>query len=270
MDTIFGLQGKVAVVSASTMGIGKACAIELAKQGALVYLAARNQEKAQSVIEEIEKAGGKAKYTYFDADVSDSFVSMINEPALNEGRLDILVNNYGHTDVLHDKDLLNGDTDKFFEIIQYDLRSVYVPSKAAVPYMMEQGAGSIVNISSIGSVVPDLSRIAYTTAKAAINSLTRNIAEQYGQYHIRCNAVLPGMIATEALMKNMSDSFIESFLRHVPLGRMGTPDDVAKAVLYFASDLSTYVTGTLLETAGGYALGTPQYADFTGNTSQSK
>lgn len=264
MDKIFGLEGKVAVVSASTKGIGKESAKTLAAQGALVYLAARNQGLARQVIEEIEKDGGHAKFTYFDASKPETFSSMILEPADQEGHVDILVNNYGATEVASDKNLLNGDTDKFFQIIKKDLESVYIPCKTVIPFMIENGGGAIVNISSIGSVVPDLSRIAYTTAKAAINSLTRNIAEQYGMYHIRCNAVLPGMIATQALMNNMSQDFIESFLRHVPAGRVGTPEDIAKAVLYFASDLSTYVTGALLEVAGGYALGTPQYAEFSG------
>ena len=266
MDKIFGLEGKVAVVSASTKGIGLASAKALASQGAKVYLAVRNEKLADQVIAEIAEDGGQAAFTYFDASKPEPYASMITEPAEQEGHVDILVNNFGVTEVRYDKDILNGDTEKFFEIVSGDLRSVYVPCKTVLPFMIQNGGGSIINSSSIGSVVPDLSRIAYTTAKAAINSLTRNIAEQTGKYHIRCNAVLPGMIATKALMDNMSTEFIESFERHVPLGRVGTPEDIAKAVLYFASDLSTYVTGTLLEVAGGYALGTPQYAEYSGMT----
>lgn len=268
MKDVMNLKGKVAVVSASTKGIGKACAFRLAEEGATVYLAARNEALAKRVIAEIEQAGGEAKFVYFDASRPETYSRMVEEPFEKEGRLDILVNNYGSTDVKYDKDLVTGDTDKFFEIVKNDLQSVYLPCKAAVPLMEKTGGGSIVNISSIGSVVPDLSRIAYTTAKAAINSLTRNIAEQTGRKHIRCNAVLPGMIATAAVKENMTQNFVDSFLKHVPLGRVGEPDDIADAVLYFASDMSTYVTGTLLEVAGGYALGTPQYADFAGGVSK--
>lgn len=267
MDQLFGLKDKVAVVSASTKGIGKACAESLAAQGAIVYIAARNEELANEVIKEIEDKGGVAKFVYFDASKPETFASMVSIPAEAEGRLDILVNNYGSTDVRYDKDLLTGDTDKFFEIIKDDLASVYVPCKTAAPYMIENGGGSIINISSIGSVTPDLSRIAYAVGKAAINSLTQNMAMQLGCHGIRVNAVLPGMIATKAMKQNMSQQFVDSFLRHVPMGRMGEPEDISNAVLYFASDMSTYVTGTLLEVAGGYAMGTPQYADFCGKIS---
>ena len=187
---------------------------------------------------------------------------MINEVVKNEGRIDILVNNFGATNVKKDLDIVNGDTDEFFNIVNNNLRSVYLPAKTAIPVMAENGGGSIVNISSIGSVIPDLSRTAYCVSKAAINSLTKNIAVQYAHKNIRCNAVLPGMTATEALLKNMSKEFIDSFLKHVPLGKMVQPEDIAKAVLYYASDDSSSVTGMIHIVSGGYGLATPQYAEY--------
>lgn len=263
MRTLKKLENKVALVTSCTKGIGLACAKILAENGALVYLAARNEELAKEVMKEIEEKGGKAKFVYFNAREPKTYMSMIETAVEAEGKLDILVNNYGSTNVMEDKDVLSGDTEAFFRIVQDNLQSVYIPCKTAISHMIETGGGSIVNISSIGSVIPDLSRVAYCVSKAAINSLTQNIAVQYARFGIRCNAVLPGLIATKAALENMSDEFRTSFLKHVPLNRMGEPDDIAKAVLYYASDDSSFVTGMIHEAAGGYGLATPQYAEFT-------
>lgn len=256
------LEGKIALVTSSTKGIGLASAEALAKEGALVYIAARSEELAGGVIAKIKENGGMAKFVYFNAREEATYLSMVETAAIAEGRLDILVNNYGGTNVKLDHDLLRGDTDEFFRIMKDNVQSVYLPSKAAIPYMIQSGGGSIVNISTIGSVVPDLSRIAYCVSKAAINSLTQNIALQYAGNKIRCNAILPGLIGTKAALENMSDEFRDSFLRHVPLNRVGKPEDIANAVLYYASDDSAFVTGMIHEAAGGYALGTPQYSEY--------
>ena len=130
--------------------------------------------------------------------------------------------------------------------------------------MIENGGGSIVNISSIGGTIPDISRVAYGVSKSAVNNLTQQMAMQYARYGIRVNAVLPGLTATDAAIDNMPEDFRKSFLYHVPLNRMGTPEDMANAVYFFASDLSSYITGNIMEVAGGYGLGTPQYANFVG------
>lgn len=127
--------------------------------------------------------------------------------------------------------------------------------------MLKQGSGSIINISSIGGIFPDVTRTGYGVSKAAINHITQQIAIQYARSNIRCNAVLPGLTATDAALKSMPEDFIHSFLSHVPLNRMGTPEDVANAVLFFAGDDSSYITGHILDVAGGYGIGTPQYAD---------
>ena len=136
-------------------------------------------------------------------------------------------------------------------------------SQAAAKYMAKQNGGSIINISSVGGVVPDISQIAYGTSKAAINYLTKLIAVQEAKHRIRCNAILPGMTATEAVEKNLSDEFRNQFLRHIPLGRMGQPAEIAEAVCYFASDASAYTTGQILTVSGGFGLATPIYADLS-------
>lgn len=257
------LKNKVAIVTSSTKGIGLASAEALAREGAIVYLAARSEKLANEVIENIKVQGGIAKFVYFNARDEETYTSMVEKVVKEEGRLDILVNNYGGTNVNLDKNLIDGDTDEFFRILKDNVQSVYLPSKAAIPHMEKSGGGSIVNISTIGSVVPDISRIAYCVSKSAINSLTQNIAIQYARKNIRCNAVLPGLIGTKAALENMSDEFRNSFLEHVPLNRVGKPEDIANAVLYFASDNSSYVTGMIHEVAGGFALGTPQYSEYS-------
>lgn len=187
---------------------------------------------------------------------------MVEEVVTKEGRIDILVNNYGSTDVKYDFDLVNGDTDKFFEIVETNLRSVYIPCKYAVQSMVKNGGGSIVNISSVGGKFPDMSRLAYAVSKSAINYLTQNIAVQYARQGVRCNAILPGFIATEAAMDNMSPEFLKMFLKNVPLNRPGQPEDIANAVLFLASGQSSFITGETIPVAGGFGLPSPMYSMY--------
>lgn len=256
------LENKVALVTAATKGIGLASAQMLAKNGALVYIGARSEDLANDVIKEIQDNGGCAKYVYFNAREGDTYTSMVEEVIKNEGKIDILVNNYGGHDVKLDKTILDTDSKDYFDTVISNIQSVFLTSQSAIKSMMKTGGGSIINISTIGSAVPDLSGIAYCTSKAAINSLTENIAAQCAQYNIRCNAVLPGFIATKAALKNMSQEFLDTFLKNVPMNRPGKPDDIANAVLYFASDDSSYLTGEILEVAGGFGKFTPMYGDY--------
>lgn len=255
------LENKVALVTSGTRGIGLECVNTLAENGATVYIGARRLEAAEEISKELAEKGLKAKGVYFDATKEETYESMVNEVIKDAGRLDILVNNYGGTDAKNDKDLVSGETDVFFNTVNTNLKSVYLPCKAAIPYMIENGGGSIINISSIGSVIPDLGRIGYCVSKAGVNSLTENIAVQYARDKIRCNAVLPGLIATDAALNNMTEDFIKSFLKHVPLNRFGKPDDIANAVLFLASDESSFVTGEIIKVAGGFGMPSPLYGD---------
>ena len=139
-------------------------------------------------------------------------------------------------------------------------------SKEAAKHMVKNGGGSIINISSVGGLIPDISQVAYGTSKAAINYLTKLIAVHEAKNNIRCNAVLPGMTATEAVEKNLSEEFRSLFLRHIPLGRMGIPEEIAEAVVYFASDASAYTTGQILTVSGGFGLATPVYSELSTKT----
>ena len=252
------LKDKVVLVTASTRGIGLAIVKKCVEEGARVYMAARNMERAQ----EIAKTMKVVKCVYNDATKPESFSSMVEDVARDAERIDVLVNNFGTSNPGQDLNFANTDPQVFIDTVNLNLRSVFMASQAAVRYMTEQGGGSIINISSVGGQVPDISQVAYGTSKAAINYLTKLIAVQEAKHHIRCNAVLPGMTATDAVEKNLSDEFRHLFLRHIPLGRMGQPEEIAEAVCYFASDAAAYTTGQILTVSGGFGLATPVYGDF--------
>nr|WP_302597176.1 SDR family oxidoreductase [uncultured Cellulosilyticum sp.] len=256
------LQNKVAIVTASTRGIGLACAERLAREGATVYMGARNLERAREIAEALNQEGCNVKVVYNDATVKESYKSMIEEVAKEEGKIDILVNNYGGSDPKIDLDIKNTDYEAFIHTIDMNLASVFLTAQAAIPHMAAHGGGSIINISSIGGIRPDISQIGYGTSKAAINYLTKLIATQCARDNIRCNAVLPGMTATDAVNNNLSDGFKEFFLKHTPIKRMGLPEEIAGTVLYFASDDSAYTTGQIVDVSGGFGMPTPVYGDM--------
>ena len=187
---------------------------------------------------------------------------MVEDVVKDAGRIDVLVNNFGTSNPGKDLDFANTDPQIFLDTVNLNLRSVFMASQAAAKHMANNGGGSIVNISSVGGQVPDISQVAYGTSKAAINYLTKLIAVQEARHNIRCNAVLPGMTATEAVEKNLTEEFRNLFLRHIPLGRIGLPEEIAEAVVYFASDTSAYTTGQILTVSGGFGLATPVYGDL--------
>ena len=256
------LKDKVILVTASTRGIGLAIVKKCAVEGARVYMAARNMQQAQ----EIASTLAGVKCVYNDATKPETFSSMVDEVIVDAGRIDVLVNNFGTSNPGKDLDFVNTDPQVFLDTVNLNLRSVFMASQAAAKHMAEHGGGSIINISSVGGLVPDISQVAYGTSKAAINYLTKLIAVQEAKHQIRCNAVLPGMTATEAVEKHLSDDFRNLFLRHIPLGRIGLPEDIAEAVCYFASDASTYTTGQILTVSGGFGLATPVYGDLVNKT----
>ena len=257
------LKDKVILVTASTRGIGLAIVKKCAREGARVYMAARDPERAREIAGTLHDV----KCVYNDAAKPETFLTMVEEVVKDAGRVDVLVNNFGTSNPGKDLDFANTDPRVFLDTVNLNLRSVFLASQAAARHMAKQGGGSIINISSIGGIVPDISQVAYGTSKAAINYLTRLIAVQEAKHRIRCNAVLPGMTATEAVEKNLSGEFRELFLRHIPLGRIGQPEEIAEAVCYFASDAAAYTTGQILTVSGGFGMGTPVYADLAGKAS---
>lgn len=261
------LKNKAVLVTASTRGIGLACVKRCAKEGARVYMAARNVERAQEIASALNAEGGNIKCVYNDATKPETFSSMI-EDVVKDDRIDVLVNNFGTSNPGKDLDFANTDASVFLDTVNLNLRSVFLASQAAAKHMAAQKGGSIINISSVGGIVPDISQVAYGTSKAAINYLTKLIAVHEAKNKIRCNAVLPGMTATDAVEQNLSEEFRSLFMRHIPLGRMGLPEEIAEAVVYFASDASAYTTGQILTVSGGFGLATPVYGDLSNKASR--
>jgi len=258
------LKDKVILVTASTRGIGLAIVKKCAAEGARVYMAARNMERAQEIADSLHGV----KCVYNDATKPETFSSMVENVVSDAGRIDVLVNNFGTSNPGKDLDFANTDPQIFLDTVNLNLRSVFMASQAAAKHMAKHGGGSIVNISSVGGQVPDISQVAYGTSKAAINYLTKLIAVQEAKHQIRCNAVLPGMTATEAVEKHLSDEFRTLFMRHIPLERMGLPEEIAEAVCYFAGDASAYTTGQILAVSGGFGLATPVYGDLANKDSK--
>lgn len=258
------LQDKVVLITASTRGIGLACVKACEKEGATVYMAARNIQRAQEIADTLDGV----KCVYNDATKPETFSSMVEDVVNDAGRIDVLVNNFGTSNPGKDLDFTHTDPTVFMDTVNVNLRSVFMASQAAARHMAARSGGSIINISSVGGTVPDISQVAYGTSKAAINYLTKLIAVHEAKNNIRCNAVLPGMTATEAVEKNLSEAFRTLFLRHIPLGRIGLPEDIAEAVVYFASDASSYTTGQILTVSGGFGLATPVFGDLADKKSR--
>ena len=179
------LQDKVILVTASTRGIGLAVVKKCAEEGARVYMAARDMERAQEIANTLDNV----KCVYNDATKPETFTSMVEKVVAEAGRIDVLVNNFGTSNPGKDLDFANTDPQVFLDTVNLNLRSVFMASQTSAKHMMTHGGGSIINISSVGGLVPDISQVAYGTSKAAINYLTKLIAVQEAKHHIRCNAV---------------------------------------------------------------------------------
>ena len=256
------LEDKVVLVTASTRGIGLACVKRCALEGATVYMGARNLERAQGIADELNRDGAKVKVVYNDATVKESYKTMIDEVVKAEGRIDVLVNNFGTSNPKVDLDIKSTKYEDFIGTLDINLASVFLTVQEVIPHMAANGGGSIINISSIGGLYPDVSQIGYCTSKASINYLTKTIATQCARDNIRCNAVLPGMTATDAVNDNLTEGFKEFFLKHTPIKRMGLPEEIAGTVAYFASDDSAFTTGQIVDVSGGFGMPTPVYGDI--------
>ena len=254
------LNNKVAIVTAASDGIGLVTALTLAQSGSRVYIAARNEQKVNDIIKTHPELD--LHFVEFNADKPQTFRTFVNEVYQKEKRIDILVNNYGPNIFENDLTIMDTDYNFYKEIVDKNTESAYVATQEVLKYMKQQNSGSIINISSITSVVPDVMWIAYNSAKAMLNVITQNTASVAGQFNVRCNAILPGVVWSDDLEEFASKEFLEAALNQTPLNKFTTRQDVANSVLFLASDLSQTITGQLLELAGGYGKVTPLYSQF--------
>ena len=261
------LKGRVAIVTGSGANIGEACARALAGAGAAVVLADINLAGASAVAAEIEASGGVAMAHHLDLAEEESIRALVAAVAERFGRIDILHNNAADTrpeQMAADAGIAEMDAAVWDRAFTINTRGAMLMIKHTVPHMIAAGGGSIVNTSSGVAVMGDMFNPAYSSSKGAINSLTRNVAVQFGRRNIRCNAVLPGLVLTPQASKIMNSEQLQMIQRHVLLPRHSLPEDIAGTVLFLASDASSFITGQLICVDGGIIHHTPYFADVTG------
>lgn len=246
------LEGKVAIITGSSEGMGKATALLFAKNGAKVAITGRTEETGEEVAKEIRDSGGEAQYFKLDVSKEENCKNVVDEVVKKWGKLDILVNNAGVTGV--DKPTHELTNEEFDFVLNIDLKGVFFMTKYAIPKMKENKSGSIVNFSSIYGLVGSRELTAYHAAKGAVTLLTKKDAITYGPDNIRVNSVHPGTILTPLVQKLADEDpeYEEKQLKLHPLGRLGKPEEVANAVLFLASDEASFITGAQLTIDGGY------------------
>jgi len=258
------LAGRVAIVTGGGSGIGRASALALAREGAAVVVADLSEERARLVAAEIASAGGRAHAQAADVADEASVVAMIDAAQMQFGGLDILHNNAAATDwsVLGgDGELAELELAIWERTLAVNLRGVLLGCKHAIPRLLARGGGAIVNTSSASGQTGDLVRTAYGVSKAGVDGLTRYVATQYGKRGIRCNAIAPGVIETPALRQNVPPEQVALFERHHLTPRLGTPEDIASAVVFLASDDAAFITGQILSVDGGLLAHHPTVAE---------
>ena len=258
------LDGRIAVVTGAARGIGAASALRLAAEGAHVAVADLNLAGAKDVVSQILDAKGSAVAVELDLGDIESVRSMIDTVVRGFGGIDVLHNNAAATHLAARKDppILEADPAVWDETMRINVRGTMVAIQAAVPHMIERGGGSIVITSSGSGLSGDLTHPAYGASKAALNNLTCYVATQYGKQGVRCNAIAPGFIVTEASDGSAYGEIRETMLRHHLTPRLGKPEDVAAAVAFLASDESAFITGQTLCVDGGLLAHAPYVAEM--------
>jgi 3-oxoacyl-[acyl-carrier protein] reductase len=245
------LSGGVALVTGASQGIGRACALKLAQSGAAVALAARGQEKLQTLADEVAAAGGKAVVFPLDVGDEEQIKSTFKAVITQLGKIDILVNNAGIT---RDQLLMRMKRADWDAVLNTNLTSAYLCTQQAIGSMLKQRWGRIINITSIFGQMGQAGQANYAASKAGLIGLTMAIAREVGSRNITCNAVAPGFIET-AMTSGLADDFKQNAVKMIPLGRVGTPEDVANAVAFLASEEASYITGHVLNVNGGMLMG---------------
>ena len=244
------LEGKVALISGGARGQGAVEAKLFAREGAKVVFGDILDESGKQVEAEIHEAGGEATYVHLDVTREDDWRTAVNTAIDRYGKLDILVNNAG---ILIRKGIEDTTEEDWDRIMGVNAKGAFLGTKHSIPAMRQAGGGSIVNISSTAGLVASPSGSAsYTASKGAVRLLTKSTAVQYAKEGIRCNSIHPGPIDTDMIQETLTDSAkLEERMQRLPMGRVGTADEIAYGVLYLASEEASFVTGSELVIDGG-------------------
>lgn len=242
------LEGKVALITGATRGIGKGIAIKFAEHGAhVVFTYVSSEDKAKALETELQQIGVKAKGYKSDAADFKAAEELVNSVVAEFGTLDVLVNNAGIT---RDTLLMRMTEQQWDEVINANLKSVFNLTKAAQKPMLKQRKGSIINMSSVVGVKGNAGQANYAASKAGIIGFSKSVALELGSRNIRCNAIAPGFIETE-MTAVLDPKIVEQWRESIPLKRGGTAEDVANLALFLASDMSSYITGQCINVCGG-------------------
>jgi NAD(P)-dependent dehydrogenase (short-subunit alcohol dehydrogenase family) len=257
------LENQVAIITGAASGIGKATAERMAEEGAAVVVADINKPGADQVAEAIRQSGGKAMSFEVDISQEDQVKALVAFAIARFGSLTILHNNAGPVTLLatKDRDLINLDADMWDRAMAVALRGPMLCCKHAVPAMIRQGGGAIINTASVAGKLGGHYLITHQSSKGGLLALTRAVATRHGKDGIRCNAILPGFVATPAYDK-MPKATGDTILRHTMSKRSGIPDDVAYLVVFLASERAAYINGVEIPVDGGYSCHEPATADF--------
>jgi 3-oxoacyl-[acyl-carrier protein] reductase len=244
-------EGRVALVTGASQGIGRACAQALARDGATVAAAARNGEKLDELVAEIAATGGKAAAFIMDVADEEQVKSTIKSALAQFGKIDILVNNAGIT---RDQLVMRMKRADWDAVLNTNLTSAYLCIQQVISSMLKQRWGRIINITSVFGQMGQAGQANYSASKAGLIGLTMAIAREVASRSITCNAVAPGFIET-SMTAALSEDFKQSAVKNIPLGRVGSPEEVASAVRFLASDEASYITGHVLNVNGGLLMG---------------
>lgn len=249
----FTLKGKVALITGASKGIGKAIAIALGQAGANVVISSRKQEALDGVAHEMTQAGIDVYPVTGQVGDFDSMKKLVDKSVAKYSKIDILVNNAATNPVFGP--LLETDDSAFNKIMQVNLKGAFDLAKMVQPIMVANGGGSIINISSIGGLSPEAMLGIYSVSKAALISLTKVMAKEWGPDGVRANVICPGLIKTkfsEALWSN--EKILQSVMRNQPLDMLAEPEDIAGLALLLASDAGKFCTGSVYTADGGYTI----------------
>lgn len=242
------LQDKVVLITGGSRGIGKSIAQHCVDQGAkVVFTYLPSEEKANALITELTKNGGEAKGFRSNAADFNAAQQLVNDVVDEFGTIDVLVNNAGIT---RDTLLMRMSEEQWDEVINTNLKSVFNLTKAVQRPMLKARKGSIINMSSVVGVSGNAGQANYAASKAGMIGFTKSIAQELGSRSIRCNAIAPGFIETE-MTASLDEKVVNEWRNSIPLKRGGTPEDVANAVVFLGSDMSTYITGQTIHVCGG-------------------
>ena len=244
---MFRLDGKIALVTGASQGIGEAIAKQLAARGATVVCAARTLRKLQEVADAISEAGGKSDVIVADLADGASVRAAVATTVERHGAIHILVNNAGIT---RDKLLIQMKEEDWDAVIDTNLKGAWTAIQAATKPMMKQRWGRIINIASVVGQMGNPGQANYVAAKAGLIGLTKSVARELASRNVTANAVTPGYVET-AMTAGLSEDVKAEFTKQIPLGRLGTADDIASAVVFLASDEASYITGQVLSVNGG-------------------